>query len=59
MDGRLLFSDGTGRAGDIVRVRITKTYAYDLVGEIREVVTPAPARHHALLPSLRPTAVGH
>jgi ribosomal protein S12 methylthiotransferase len=52
VDGRLLFSDGTGRPGDIVRVKITKTYAFDLVGEIREVLVPAPSRHRALLPSL-------
>ena len=61
VDGRLLFSDGTGRPGDIVRVKITKTYAFDLVGEIREVLIPAPSRHHALLPSLpslRAAAVG-
>ena len=61
VDGRLLFSDGTGRPGDIVRVKITKTYAFDLVGEIREVLVPAPSRHRALLPSLpslRAAAVG-
>jgi ribosomal protein S12 methylthiotransferase len=52
VDGRLLFSDGAGRAGDIVRVGITRTFAFDLVGEIREVLNPAPSRHHALLPSL-------
>jgi ribosomal protein S12 methylthiotransferase len=61
VDGRLLFSDGTGRPGDIVKVKITKTYAFDLVGEIREVLVPAPSRHRALLPSLpslRAAAVG-
>ncbi|HLE59958.1 MAG TPA: 30S ribosomal protein S12 methylthiotransferase RimO [Thermoanaerobaculaceae bacterium] len=61
VDGRLLFSDGTGRPGDIVRARITRTYAFDLVGDIREVLVPAPSRHRALLPSLpslRPAAVG-
>jgi hypothetical protein len=52
VDGRLLFSDGAGRAGDIVKVRITRTYAFDLVGEVREVLVAAPSRHHALLPSL-------
>ncbi len=52
VDGRLLFSAGTARAGDIVRARITRTYAFDLVGEIREVVSPAPEAHRALLPSL-------
>ena len=61
VDGRLLFSNGTGRPGDIVRARITKTYAFDLVGDIREVLVPAPSRHRVLvpsLPSLRPAAVG-
>jgi len=52
VDGRLLFSGGSAHKGDIVRVRITKTYAFDLVGEILAVVTPAPAAHAALLPSL-------
>jgi len=54
VDGRLLFSDGSARAGDIVRVRITKTYAFDLVGEIREVLQAAPARRLPLLPSRLP-----
>ena len=52
VDGRLLFSDGTARAGDIVRVRIATTYAFDLVGEIREVCDAAPARRLPMLPSL-------
>jgi ribosomal protein S12 methylthiotransferase len=52
VDGRLLFSEGTGSAGDLVRVRITKTYAFDLVGEIIAVESPAPARPRPLLPSL-------
>ncbi len=37
IDGRLLINDTGGRdvkAGEIVRVRITETYDYDLVGEI-------------------------
>ena len=37
IDGRLLINDTGGRdvcAGDIVNVRITETYDYDLVGEI-------------------------
>jgi len=54
VDGRLLFSDGSARAGDIVRVRITKTYAFDLVGQIREVLQAAPARRLPLLPSRLP-----
>jgi len=56
VDGRLLFADGAARAGDVVRVRVTRSYAFDLVGEIREVVSAAPARRAALLPSL-PAAV--
>jgi ribosomal protein S12 methylthiotransferase len=52
VDGRLLFSEGSARKGDIVRVRIARTYAFDLMGEIRGVVDPAPATHGALLPSL-------
>ena len=54
VDGRLLFCSGSAKPGDIVRARITNTYAFDLVGEIREVVVPAPARprHRTMLPSL-------
>ncbi len=52
VDGRLLFCDGTANLGDIVRVRITKTYAFDLAGEILGVVTQAPRQRAALLPSL-------
>jgi ribosomal protein S12 methylthiotransferase len=58
VDGRLLFSDGAARPGDIVRARITKTYAFDLVGEIREVITARPPHGAAMLPSLpAPAAV--
>jgi ribosomal protein S12 methylthiotransferase len=53
VDGRVLFASGTARPGDIVRARITKSYAFDLVAEIEEVVIPAPAERRALLPSLR------
>ncbi len=52
VDGRLLFAAGTAGAGDVVRVRVTRTYAYDLVAEILGVESPAPARRSALLPSL-------
>ncbi len=55
VDGRVLFSDGTARPGDIVRVRVEKTYAFDVVGAIREVVVPAPERRTAVVPVL-PTA---
>jgi ribosomal protein S12 methylthiotransferase len=61
VDGRLLFSDGAAKPGDIVRVRVTRTYPFDLVGDIREVTAHAPSRHYALLPSLpslRPASVG-
>jgi ribosomal protein S12 methylthiotransferase len=37
IDGRLLINDAGGRdvkAGEIVQVRITETYDYDVVGEI-------------------------
>jgi tRNA A37 methylthiotransferase MiaB len=52
VDGRLLFSDGTGAPGDLVRVTITKTYAFDLVGDIVGIDHPAVVRRNALLPSL-------
>ncbi|MBZ5588950.1 MAG: 30S ribosomal protein S12 methylthiotransferase RimO [Acidobacteriia bacterium] len=55
IDGRLLFSDGSARAGDIVRVRVEKAYAYDLVGGIRGVLQPAPAPLAPMLPALLPT----
>jgi ribosomal protein S12 methylthiotransferase len=61
VDGRLLFSHGTGRLGDIVRVMVTKTYAFDIVGEIQGVEASAQPRRHVLLPSLssaRPAAAG-
>jgi len=52
VDGRVLFVSGTARPGDIVRARIIKTYAFDLVAEIEEVVIPAPSVQRLLLPSL-------
>ena len=52
VDGRVLFTDGAARAGDLVRVRIDKTYAHDLVGPIVEMVEPAPQRRTLALPSL-------
>ncbi len=55
VDGRLLFSDGTARPGDIVDVRIAKAYAFDLVGEIRGVSEPAPERRSPAAPPLLPT----
>jgi ribosomal protein S12 methylthiotransferase len=57
VDGRVLFSDGTARPGDLVRVRVRRTYAFDLVGEIVAVTARAPRRERPLLPSL-PVAGG-
>ncbi|MEW6056223.1 MAG: 30S ribosomal protein S12 methylthiotransferase RimO [Bdellovibrionota bacterium] len=34
IDGQVLINDGTARPGDLVRVKITETLPYDLVGEI-------------------------
>jgi hypothetical protein len=48
----VLFSGGSGKPGDLVEVRIDKTYAFDLVGEIVAVTASAPKRRLALLPSL-------
>ncbi|MFH1177310.1 MAG: TRAM domain-containing protein, partial [Acidobacteriota bacterium] len=52
VNGRVLFSAGTGRPGDIVEVCIEKTYAFDLVGPIARVVHASPERPGGLLPSL-------
>jgi len=41
VDGRLLFSAGTASPGDLVEVRIRRTYAFDAVGDILRVVRPA------------------
>jgi len=57
VDGRVLFTDGTARPGDLVRVRIEKTYAFDLVGPITAVVDAAPVISRKVLPSL-PVARG-
>ncbi|MEW6336447.1 MAG: 30S ribosomal protein S12 methylthiotransferase RimO [Acidobacteriota bacterium] len=52
VDGRVLFTDGEGRAGDLVRVRIGKAYAFDLAGPIVAVTSRAAARRSLSLPSL-------
>lgn len=52
VDGRVVLVNGTARPGDLVRARITRTAAHDLVGEIVEVVDAAPPRRAQLLPSL-------
>jgi ribosomal protein S12 methylthiotransferase len=58
VDGRLLFSDGAGAPGDLVHVRITKAYAFDLVGDIVGIDSPAVVRRNALLPSLPARRLG-
>lgn len=35
VDGQVLINKGQGAVGEIIPVRITKAYAYDLIGEIR------------------------
>ncbi len=52
VDGRVLFSDGEARPGDLVRAVVRRSYAFDLVAEIREVARPAPPRRSGMLPSL-------
>ena len=52
VDGRVLFTDGQARPGDLVRARITRTYAFDLLATILEVVRPAAVRPGLLLPTL-------
>jgi ribosomal protein S12 methylthiotransferase len=52
VDGRVLFSEGTARAGELVTAVIRKTYAFDLVADIVGVVRPAPERRRLVLPSL-------
>ena len=52
VDGRVLFSDGTAKPGDLVTAVVRKTYAFDLVADIESVVRPAPQRRSAVLPSL-------
>lgn len=51
VDGRVVLVNGTARPGDLVRARITRTSAHDLVAEIAEVVAAAPPPRHQLLPS--------
>ena len=34
IDGCVLINDGQGKAGDLVKVRISETQTYDLVGAI-------------------------
>jgi ribosomal protein S12 methylthiotransferase len=41
VDGRVLFSSGTAAPGDLVEVRVIRTYAFDLVGEIEGFVDQA------------------
>lgn len=57
VDARVVFNAGAVRSGDLVRVRIRQTSAFDLVADVLEVVDPAPARA-ALLPSLAAGGAG-
>ena len=52
VDGRVLFTEGTARPGDLVEARITRTYAFDLLATIERVVRPSALRPGLLLPSL-------
>lgn len=51
VDARVVFTSGDARPGDLVRARIRRTSAHDLVADVLEVLDPAPPRA-ALLPSL-------
>ncbi len=42
IDGVVYLTDGTARAGDIVRARVTSYADYDLAASIQDVVDPAP-----------------
>jgi ribosomal protein S12 methylthiotransferase len=59
VDGRVLFSEGAARSGDIVDVRIEKTHAFDLVGRIEAVVSAAPTLRPTMLPSPAMPAVNN
>jgi ribosomal protein S12 methylthiotransferase len=50
IDGCVLINDGTANPGDYVRVKITQTGEYDVVGHI--VSTIQPARHSPTLSPL-------
>jgi ribosomal protein S12 methylthiotransferase len=52
VDGRVVFADGTAAPGDVVRAVVRKSYAFDLVAEVKEVVRPAPGRRRVILPTL-------
>jgi ribosomal protein S12 methylthiotransferase len=42
VDGRVLIASGTAAAGDLVEVRVRKTYAFEVVGDVVGVVQVAP-----------------
>ncbi|NCO69268.1 MAG: 30S ribosomal protein S12 methylthiotransferase RimO, partial [Acidobacteria bacterium] len=58
VDGRLFFTDGTAQPGDIVGVRLSRAFAYDVTGTIVAVLQSAPQRRTLLLPSLATGDVG-
>jgi TRAM domain len=61
IDGKLYLTDvelPSGQAaemGDVARVEITKTDAYDLIGRVVEIL-PSPTRRNALIASSVPAA---
>lgn len=57
VDARVVFTSGEARPGDLVRARIRRTSAHDLVADVLEVLDPAPPRA-ALLPSLAAAGAG-
>lgn len=49
VDARVVFTSGEARPGDLVRARIRRTSAYDLVADVLDVLDPAPPRAVLLL----------
>ena len=57
VDARVVLTSGEARPGDLVRARIRRTSAHDLVADILEVLDPAPPRA-GLLSSIAATGTG-
>jgi ribosomal protein S12 methylthiotransferase len=58
IDGCVLINDGTASPGDYVKVKITQTGEYDVVGKIVAVVQPARHAAAAVAPVNNPTVGG-
>jgi len=58
VDGRVVFSDGAARPGDLVTAVIRRTYAFDLVADIVAVARPAPERRAPVVPALPVPSAG-